>query len=100
MSQKKKEKRVGRRVQQSHARRLFSLLFLLRSSPGFLLPDSDAAVIWRGPKKNGLIRQFLAEVLWGELDLLLIDTPPGMVVPKAFRETQHSPLHARMPAVR
>ncbi|PHJ24858.1 cytosolic fe-s cluster assembling factor nbp35 [Cystoisospora suis] len=46
-------------------------------SIGFLLPDTDSAVIWRGPKKNGLIRQFLAEVLWGDLDILLIDTPPG-----------------------
>ncbi|KEP63349.1 UNVERIFIED_CONTAM: cytosolic fe-s cluster assembling factor nbp35, putative [Hammondia hammondi] len=46
-------------------------------SIGFLLPDSDAAVVWRGPKKNGLIHQFFADVRWGDLDLLLIDTPPG-----------------------
>jgi Mrp family chromosome partitioning ATPase len=43
----------------------------------FMLPDPDAAVIWRGPKKNGLIKQFLKDVEWGELDLLLVDTPPG-----------------------
>ncbi|KAG9288733.1 hypothetical protein G9A89_004352 [Geosiphon pyriformis] len=39
--------------------------------------DSDDAVIWRGPKKNGLIKQFLKDVDWGELDFLLVDTPPG-----------------------
>lgn len=43
----------------------------------FMLPDEDSAVIWRGPKKNGLIKRFLKDVEWGELDLLLVDTPPG-----------------------
>jgi Mrp family chromosome partitioning ATPase len=43
----------------------------------FMLPDQDAAVIWRGPKKNGLIKRFLKDVEWGDLDLLLVDTPPG-----------------------
>ncbi|XP_023337581.1 cytosolic Fe-S cluster assembly factor nubp1 isoform X2 [Eurytemora carolleeae] len=46
-------------------------------SAGFLLPSPDAAVIWRGPKKNGLIKQLLRDVDWGGLDLLLVDTPPG-----------------------
>lgn len=46
-------------------------------SIGFLLPSADDAVIWRGPKKNGMIRQFLSEVDWGSLDYLLMDTPPG-----------------------
>ncbi|KAI8981734.1 P-loop containing nucleoside triphosphate hydrolase protein [Mycotypha africana] len=46
-------------------------------SIGFMLPDKDDAVIWRGPKKNGLIKQFLKDVDWGELDYLLVDTPPG-----------------------
>lgn len=46
-------------------------------SIGFLLGSADDAVIWRGPKKNGMIRQFLSEVDWGNLDYLLIDTPPG-----------------------
>ncbi len=46
-------------------------------SVGFLLASPDDAVIWRGPKKNGLIKQFLRDVDWGKLDFLLIDTPPG-----------------------
>ncbi|CAD5125656.1 DgyrCDS13858 [Dimorphilus gyrociliatus] len=46
-------------------------------SVGFLLNSPDEAVIWRGPKKNTLIKQFLRDVDWGELDYLLIDTPPG-----------------------
>lgn len=46
-------------------------------SIGFLLGSPDDAVIWRGPKKNGLMKQFLADVDWGSLDYLLIDTPPG-----------------------
>lgn len=43
----------------------------------FMLPNRDDAVIWRGPKKNGLIKQFLKDVEWGEMDYLLVDTPPG-----------------------
>lgn len=43
----------------------------------FMLPNRDDAVIWRGPKKNGLIKQFLRDVEWGELDCLIVDTPPG-----------------------
>ena len=46
-------------------------------SIGFMLPTEDDAVIWRGPRKNGLIKQFLTDVDWGSLDYLLIDTPPG-----------------------
>jgi Mrp family chromosome partitioning ATPase len=46
-------------------------------SIGFMLPSQDDAVIWRGPRKNGLIKQFLTEVVWNELDYLIIDTPPG-----------------------
>ena len=46
-------------------------------SVGFLLSSPDDAVIWRGPKKNGLIKQFLKDVDWGDLDYLLVDTPPG-----------------------
>lgn len=46
-------------------------------SIGFLLSNSRESVVWRGPKKNAMIRQFLGEVRWGELDYLIIDTPPG-----------------------
>ena len=46
-------------------------------SIGFMLPQQDDAVIWRGPRKNGLIKQFLTDVVWNDLDFLIIDTPPG-----------------------
>ncbi len=46
-------------------------------STGFLLPNEDVAVIWRGPRKYGLIQQFLADVKWGALDFLVVDCPPG-----------------------
>lgn len=39
--------------------------------------DDDEPVIWRGPIKIGVIKQFIADVNWGELDYLLIDSPPG-----------------------
>ncbi len=41
------------------------------------LKDPDQAVLWRGPKKSSAIRQFLQDVHWGDLDFLLIDSPPG-----------------------
>ncbi|CCO30446.1 Cytosolic Fe-S cluster assembly factor NBP35 AltName: Full=Nucleotide-binding protein 35 [Rhizoctonia solani AG-1 IB] len=50
---------------------------LCTMSVGFMLPSESSAVMWRGPKKNGLIGQFLKDVDWGELDYLLVDTPPG-----------------------
>ncbi len=46
-------------------------------SLGFLLPEQDSAVIWRGPLKMGVIKQLLADVDWGDLDYLIIDFPPG-----------------------
>ena len=46
-------------------------------SLGFLMPNPDEAVIWRGPVKMGLIRQFLQNVAWGNLDFLVVDCPPG-----------------------
>jgi len=46
-------------------------------SLGFLLQNQDEAVIWRGPMKAGVIKQFLTDVVWGELDYLIIDSPPG-----------------------
>ena len=42
-----------------------------------LLRNKDTAVLWRGPKKTAAIRQFLSDVAWGDLDFLLIDSPPG-----------------------
>jgi len=46
-------------------------------SMDFLLPSDETPVIWRGPMKMGAIRQFLADVAWGNLDFLLVDIPPG-----------------------
>jgi Mrp family chromosome partitioning ATPase/predicted Fe-Mo cluster-binding NifX family protein len=46
-------------------------------SIGFLLRGSDDAVIWRGPMKYQMIKQFLKDVDWGDLDFLIVDSPPG-----------------------
>lgn len=46
-------------------------------SIGFLLQNPDHAVIWRGPMKMGVIKQFLTDVNWGDLDYLIVDAPPG-----------------------
>ncbi|MBN1917682.1 MAG: Mrp/NBP35 family ATP-binding protein [Verrucomicrobia bacterium] len=46
-------------------------------SIGFLLQHTDAATIWRGPMKANVIKQFLKDVEWGDLDYLVIDSPPG-----------------------
>jgi len=46
-------------------------------SIGFLLPSTSEATIMRGPMKHGAIQQLLADVVWGELDYLLLDCPPG-----------------------
>jgi ATP-binding protein involved in chromosome partitioning len=46
-------------------------------SMGFLLPNRDDAVIWRGPMKMNVLKQLLTEVNWGDLDYLIIDFPPG-----------------------
>ena len=46
-------------------------------SVGFLLKSKNDSVVWRGPKKNAMIKQFLGDVRWGSLDYLIIDTPPG-----------------------
>lgn len=58
-----------------------------------LLQDKDQAILWRGPKKTSAIRQFLADVQWGTLDFLLIDSPPGtgdehMTVLKSIPDAQ------------
>ncbi len=54
---------------ESHGLRVLSLGFLLRSQ--------HDAVIWRGPLKAGILRQFLSDVAWGDLDFLVVDSPPG-----------------------
>ncbi|EDO14767.1 hypothetical protein Kpol_312p5 [Vanderwaltozyma polyspora DSM 70294] len=46
-------------------------------SLGFLLNSRGDSVVWRGPKKTAMIKQFMSDVKWGQLDYLLIDTPPG-----------------------
>lgn len=46
-------------------------------SLGMLLNSDSDAVIWRGPMKNGAIRQLVKDVEWGELDYLIVDSPPG-----------------------
>jgi Mrp family chromosome partitioning ATPase len=46
-------------------------------SIGLFLPSPDDAIIWRGPLKMSAIKQFLKDVAWGDLDFLVIDSPPG-----------------------
>jgi Mrp family chromosome partitioning ATPase len=46
-------------------------------SVNLLLPSEDEAVIWRGPVISGVIKQFWNEVVWGDLDYMLVDLPPG-----------------------
>ena len=46
-------------------------------SMDFLLPSDEAPVIWRGPLKMRAISEFLSDIVWGELDFLFIDLPPG-----------------------
>ncbi|MFQ5513258.1 MAG: Mrp/NBP35 family ATP-binding protein [Myxococcota bacterium] len=53
---------------QSHGLELMSIGFLA---------EEGAPVIWRGPMVHGVIKQFLSDVLWGELDYLVLDLPPG-----------------------
>lgn len=64
---------------------------LLVVSMQSLLEDPDQAVLWRGPMRTTAIRQFLADVDWGDLDYLVIDSPPGtgdehLTVLKAVRD--------------
>ena len=46
-------------------------------SMSFLMESSDSPVIWRGPLKMGAIKQFMSDVLWDEMDYLIVDLPPG-----------------------
>ncbi len=60
-------------------------------STNLLVPEEDTAVIWRGPMIAGTIQQFWADVLWGRLDLLLVDLPPG-TADAALSVAQNLPL--------
>ncbi|MEM3623283.1 MAG: Mrp/NBP35 family ATP-binding protein [Candidatus Bathyarchaeia archaeon] len=69
----------GQRL-QAKSTEVFPVLGLLGIkvvSMDFLLPNENSPVIWRGPLKMTAIRQFLSDVVWGDLDILLIDLPPG-----------------------
>jgi len=46
-------------------------------STDFLIPNDESPIIWRGPLKHAAIKQFVTDVLWGKLDMLFIDLPPG-----------------------
>ena len=46
-------------------------------SVNLMMPDEEAPVIWRGPVIAGVVKQFWSDVIWGELDYLLVDMPPG-----------------------
>jgi ATP-binding protein involved in chromosome partitioning len=76
----------------SENKRIFPLegLGLRLMSMGFFVSD-DSPVIWRGPMVHGLVRQFLTDVEWGELDYLVVDMPPG-TGDAALTLTQQAPL--------
>ena len=46
-------------------------------SLNLIMPDPEQAVVWRGPIIAGVVKQFWTDVVWGELDYLLVDMPPG-----------------------
>lgn len=46
-------------------------------SINLLMPDEEAPVIWRGPVISGMVKQFWTDVIWGDLDYLFVDMPPG-----------------------
>lgn len=46
-------------------------------SINLMMPDEESPVIWRGPVIAGMVKQFWSDVIWGELDYLLVDMPPG-----------------------
>ncbi len=77
---------------RSELKRIFPVegMGLRLMSIGYFLTDGSP-VIWRGPMVHGLIRQFLTDVEWGELDYLVIDLPPG-TGDAALTLTQQAPI--------
>jgi Mrp family chromosome partitioning ATPase len=70
----------GQRLGGDEFGRIFPVRYsdnLYVMSIGFLLRSSEDAVIWRGPMKYGAIKQFAKDVEWGDLDYLIVDSPPG-----------------------
>ena len=83
---------VSGRPQTTADKRIFPLeaFGMKLMSMGFFVND-NSPVIWRGPMVHGLIRQFLTDVEWGELDYLIVDCPPG-TGDAALTLTQQAPL--------
>ncbi|EOA84209.1 cytosolic Fe-S cluster assembly factor cfd1 [Exserohilum turcicum] len=73
-AQKLKKEEEGEETRSAEGQKIGALSCM---SLGFILASRSDAVIWRGPKKTAMVRQFLTDVLWPPLDYLLIDTPPG-----------------------
>ena len=78
-------------------------------SIGLFMDDKDSAVIWRGPLKMTAIRQFMEDIHWGDLDYLIIDSPPGtgdeplsvaQLIPDAWGLTVTTPQEMAMADVR
>lgn len=70
----------GKRLEASEGDRIIPVKVtknLSVVSVSFILHDTDNPVIWRGPLKMKLIQQFLGDVVWGALDWLVVDSPPG-----------------------
>lgn len=72
-----RDKGTGRADEMTTRKKPVSPGPLYCMSLGFLLKSRGDAVVWRGPKKTAMVRQFLSDVQWGPLSYLLIDTPPG-----------------------
>jgi Mrp family chromosome partitioning ATPase len=71
---------VGSRRVVSHGGKILPIAWsrkLKVISMGNFLTSPEDAVVWRGPLKTGAIRQFIADAAWGDLDFLLVDSPPG-----------------------